>query len=72
MTPNESIIIERTLNGFIVRPAIERNKVAEVAEFAKFAVFQDLGIAVMARDNQNPEDTLVGFIADHFSTPHQE
>lgn len=63
MNKREKIIIECVENGFIVSsPADDFGAVYIKGRL----VFQDMGYASAARDSQRTEDTLLGFIEEHF------
>lgn len=64
MDKNSAIVIEKTSNGYVVRAEYRPDHLISIADFA---VFQDMGYASSARDNQKTEDTLLGFIAAHFT-----
>jgi hypothetical protein len=62
MKTDEPIVIERTANGYQVR-----SHGGDLICVADIMVFQDIGYASATRDNQKTEDTLLGFIAAHFT-----
>lgn len=62
MTKGDTITIRRTANGFLVHP----QKDDGLTPSHEVMVFQDIGYAASARDYQKLEDTLLGFIAEHF------
>jgi hypothetical protein len=64
MKNNEKLIIECVANGFIVSPYREPNTCFTMGDCK---VFQDIGYASAARDNQTSAECLLGFIAEHFT-----
>jgi hypothetical protein len=64
MRNREKLIIECVQNGFIVSPFREPN--TPYYGLSDCKVFQDIGYASAARDNQTSEECLLGFIAEHF------
>lgn len=62
MNPGDSIVIERTANGWMVRP-----ETRDVMCLNHVHVFQDMGCASSQRDYQDTAATLLGFIASHFA-----
>lgn len=65
MNKNETIIIERVANGYLVRP-LGRPQY-ETTDIRDILVFQDMGYASAQQDYQPTENTLLGFIAEHFT-----
>ena len=63
MDKNIPITIEKVGNGFFVRPS---NSISVMA-LSDVMVFHDMGFASASRDNQDAKNTLLGFIADHFT-----
>ena len=64
MEKDEPLVIERTANGYQVRPMCGRGDMVCVRDIM---IFQDMGYASATRDYQKTEDTLLGFLASHFT-----
>jgi hypothetical protein len=60
----DTIVIESAANGFIVRPQVGRDQLYLNSDVC---VFNDMGTPVSDRDGQKTEETLLGWIAAHFS-----
>jgi len=54
---NKPIVIERVENGYVVREALNNGALY---------VFNDMGYPSASKDNQDVDDTLLGFVAGHF------
>ena len=59
-----AVIVERVGNGYQVRPL---SRFGEVVCACDILVFQDKGFVSSARDYQPPEDTLLGWLDQHFT-----
>ena len=68
MGKDEPLIIERTANGYQVRP-LSGNNVVCVSDIM---VFQIMGYVVSPGDGVKTKDTLLGFIVDHFTEGKRE
>ena len=64
MDKDEPIIIERTANGYQVR---QMSGAGVMARIEDILVFQMMGYASGPGEYIRTEETLLGFIADHFS-----
>lgn len=60
---NYPIIIEKTANGYQVRPITGPHDIVCISDIH---VFQELGIAASTRDYQKPGETLLDWIQTHF------
>ena len=66
MRSNDTVILMRVGNGFMVMPEFEPGM--PTANHEKF-VFQDKGYVSAARDNQPTNATLFGWLDEHFTLP---
>lgn len=64
MRKDESIAIERTANGYQVRLLSGNGNMICISEIM---VFQTMGYASGPGDGIKTDDTLLGFIANHFT-----
>ncbi len=63
MTKDGAIIIERTANGYQVRPFDGNNMVC----IKDIMVFQEMGFAVASGACRHKSEDLLGFIEAHFT-----
>lgn len=54
----KALVIERVENGYVVREANANDNLY---------VFNDMGYPSASKDNQDVDETLLGFIAGHFN-----
>ncbi len=64
MNKDEPLVIERTANGYQVRPMCGS---VEFVCIADIMVFQLMGYASGPGEGVKTEDTLLGFLAEHFT-----
>lgn len=64
MQKDDALVIERVANGYTVRPLAGRGDVVCVTDIM---VFQMMGYASGPGEYIKTEDTLLGFLAQHFT-----
>lgn len=64
MNKDDPLVIERVANGYQVRPMSGKEMCMFVEDIM---VFQIMGYASVTGEGVKTEDTLLGFIADHFT-----